>query len=83
MVKTNKVSDKYLSSVLKTIEVVLINYVRVNLKSGSTEIVPRWRSNVPRWLKNFVRQITRKIVPRWDRNVTRWCAGCGKQKRIF
>ena len=50
--------------------------MRVNLKSGSAEIVPRW-------LKNFVKQVTGKIVPQWNRNVTLWCAGSEKQKHIF
>jgi len=35
--------------------------VRVNLKSGSGKIVPRFRSNVPRLLKKFMKQVTGKI----------------------
>ena len=50
--------------------------VKVDLKSGSAEIVSRQRSNVPRWLKNFVKQVTGKIMLRWDRNVARWSTGC-------
>jgi len=57
--------------------------VRVNLKSGFGEIVPRWRSNVPWLLKNFVKQVTGKIVPRWDRNVARWCARGEKTETYF
>ena len=57
--------------------------VRVNLKSGSGEIVARLQDNVARLDVSVLKQVTGKIVAQWDRNVARWCAGGEKQKRIF
>jgi len=48
--------------------------VRVNLKSGSGKIVPQFRSNMPRLLKEFLKQVTGKIVSRLICNVAQWDA---------
>jgi len=45
--------------------------VRINLKSGSEEIVTRLDVLV-------MKHVTEKNVARWNRNVARWCAGCEK-----